>query len=440
MDQHANKPLEEVVEQWASIHKPAFRITVGVFFSLAILTVVGRAVIRLKTRRTLALDDYLLFAGAAFLCGATGLLYSIVDTLYLAVAVQKDQSTIFLLTPDQFTNLIENAVQENHAFLMVAWTATFLVKFSFLAFFKQLIWQVSGIRIYYWTVVVITGLSWAFLVAEPFILCPYFGVDSSKLNEQFFPPAVLSIREVMAAYNETTAVKCFDHSRDKLYIGLTGFITGLDALTDIMIVSIPIIILRRSTMKLVQKCALGSFLCLSLVMVCIAVIRASKINGASGVDVPWEFFWQYMEACVAVLMGSLTVFRSVLVAQRNKSSAGDGERKAGGVRRPIMSYLYRRRQRSSGQRVSGDEDLESQRGYGLPQIPGGTVTGLRTYIRRHNRDSALATQQKLNTKRTSISQIDTLVGEEDGVYLIDGQQHGYKQEKVQSQQNMGSRH
>ncbi|KAK8116330.1 Integral membrane protein [Apiospora sp. TS-2023a] len=145
---------------------------------------------------------------------------------------------------------------------------------------------------------------------------------------------------------------------------MTGLVTGLDALSDVLIASIPIIVLHRAKIRTRQKISLGVFLCLNLVMVCLAITRASKINGAAGVDVPWEFFWQFMEASVAVLMGSLTVFRTLLTS---KTGAPDERRKlAGGPMAPCAS-------------CSRD---------GLPEVPSATMTGLWTFIQRNNCDTS----------------------------------------------------
>jgi hypothetical protein len=156
--------------------------TVGVFFSLSILSILARAGIRLRTRRALSLDDYLLFAAAVFLSGGTGLMYTILDNLYLATAIQLDPTIVFRVDSARLTHLLMTATQQNHAFLILAWTTTFLVKFSFLAFFRQLIWNVTGIRRYYWVVVGVTVVSWLFLISEPFILCSDFGLESSMLH------------------------------------------------------------------------------------------------------------------------------------------------------------------------------------------------------------------------------------------------------------------
>ena len=126
----------------------------------------------------MSLDDYLLFGAAVFLSAATGLMYNICDNLYLSTAIRLDQTIVFRLGSDRLNALVNTAVQTNHSFLILAWTATFLVKFSFLAFFRQLIWNVAGIRRYYWAVVGLTALTWMFLITEPFILCSQFGFES----------------------------------------------------------------------------------------------------------------------------------------------------------------------------------------------------------------------------------------------------------------------
>ncbi|KAK8116331.1 hypothetical protein PG984_012833 [Apiospora sp. TS-2023a] len=56
-----SQPLDKVVNDWASIKKPAFKAVVGASFGLAILSVFARAWIRFKTRRRISLDDYFLF-------------------------------------------------------------------------------------------------------------------------------------------------------------------------------------------------------------------------------------------------------------------------------------------------------------------------------------------------------------------------------------------
>lgn len=83
-------------------------------------------------------------------------------------------------------------------------------------------------------------------------------------------------------------------------------------------------------MKPRQKLGLGIFLCLSVMMMMIAIIRISgyRYNGiglSGSIDTTWAFFCLYLEACVAVIMASITAFRSLFIRggsrtiERNKT-------------------------------------------------------------------------------------------------------------------------
>ncbi|VUC29378.1 unnamed protein product, partial [Clonostachys rosea] len=342
--------LAAKMDSLTRIKKLSWKVSVGVLFGISMASALARAAIRLKMRQGLWLDDYLLFFAALLLIANVGFMYYICDEIYLATVVRADSTLIFQLPAAELTHMIDHAVQENAATLILAWTATFFVKFSFLAFFKMLIRQVAGIKKYYWGIVIFTIFTWLFLICEPFILCPHFGIKS---------------------------LTCFDQSQNLLYVSMTGLITGLDVLTDVLIVTIPIFILRRVKLRLRQKIALGAFLCLSLMMAIMAIIRVSGITGVAGVDIPWTFFWQFTEASVAVLMGSLTAFRTLLVGHVGRNSE------------PKRSWPYSRYRvyKWGGRKVSADDETQE----GLPEVPGATMTGLRTFIRRNNRDPGLAT-------------------------------------------------
>lgn len=75
-------------------------------------------------------------------------------------------------------------------------------------------------------------------------------------------------------------------------------------------------------MALLTKIGLGVFLCLSFFMLACSIIRAAGMyNYRNGtLDVPWGVFWLHAEACIGVVMGSITVYRSVLVDSTSASS------------------------------------------------------------------------------------------------------------------------
>ena len=136
--------------------------------------------IRIRARRNLYLDDYVVLAGVMCLCAATGLLYHYCDYYFLSGALKRDPALFVHLTPAQLKNLLKISTTYIHAFLAFIWTTIFAVKFSFLIFFKKLIERVTKIQTYYWIVVAITLISWPFLVVEPLILCHYFGAEARK--------------------------------------------------------------------------------------------------------------------------------------------------------------------------------------------------------------------------------------------------------------------
>lgn len=139
--------------------------------------------IRIKSRRGISLDDYFLLFGLTCLTGATVLLLKYTRLLYMTEAVRLLQTganipVIFTLEDIVVMADVSKVVD---AFVCLTWTATFAVKASFLALFRVLIRRISRrITIYYWIVVGCTAVTWAFMMAESFIFCSIFGLESSK--------------------------------------------------------------------------------------------------------------------------------------------------------------------------------------------------------------------------------------------------------------------
>ena len=88
-------------------------------------------------------------------------------------------------------------------------------------------------------------------------------------------------------------------------------------LTLAQVLMIPISLLWRVQMKTRQKLGWATFLCLSICMIVVAIIRVSGLYYHGTIDNTWIFLWQQVESCVAVTMLSLTAFRSVFIAGRS---------------------------------------------------------------------------------------------------------------------------
>lgn len=142
-----------------------------------------------------------------------------------------------------------------------------------------------------------------------------------------------------------------------------------------LVVSIPIFILHRSRIQLRQKLAVGTFLCLSIVMVAISITRSAKIQGPPGVpeDVTWMLFWVYSESAIAILMVSLTAFRTVFNLKKEEESRKER------LKKPPTYRQYENYERKQ------EKDVEAATMQGLPEIPSATLQGVDAFIRWNGR-------------------------------------------------------
>lgn len=115
-------------------------------------------------------------------------------------------------------------------------------------------------------------------------------------------------------------------------------------------------------MKPSQKLGLAAFLCLSICMVIMEIIRVSGIHFRGKIDNTWVFMWQHVEACTAVTMLSLTAFRSIFIAPK----PGFNNKKAS----PWVPSTGRLRRKCEKTRDGNHLRLID------PDIPSATLTGL----------------------------------------------------------------
>lgn len=134
----------------------------------------------MSSLRRPTLDDYLVFFSTLCLIAATGVFFADFEYLYLSQALFMDPLIVLKTPAPKLIRATQLHLPYLNAYLSLLWTATFAVKFSFLAFFRQLLQSVSNMRTYYWIVVAFTTVSWIFVIGEPFILCHYFGADWSR--------------------------------------------------------------------------------------------------------------------------------------------------------------------------------------------------------------------------------------------------------------------
>ena len=138
--------------------------------------------------------------------------------------------------------------------------------------------------------------------------------------------------------------------------------------------------------RLAQKLALACSLCLTVVVIVFTVTRASGLEWRDKLDVLWEIYFQIVAAEAGLILVSMTAFRALFVSrpsgQNQRSPPGYPFwmkskvtlRKVLDPRRWISNYSKDRFGEKKQDAASDDCDN------GLPSIPGGTMTGMRTFI------------------------------------------------------------
>lgn len=145
-----------------------FQISIAIFFALALLSVCSRLMIRVATRKSLLLDDYLVILAAIALCVATGILFKMLDMTYLVQALNQD----FVTSSASEADSPRSFMQWSQIYYPLMWLVIFLIKFAFLAFFYRLIWNRSRwLTIYFWGITALIAGFWVFMCLSVVITC-----------------------------------------------------------------------------------------------------------------------------------------------------------------------------------------------------------------------------------------------------------------------------
>lgn len=353
----------------------------GILFGFSLITATIRTVVRFQTQRRLMVDDFMLMFGCLTLSASQIILYLMMEDIYWGEALILDSSpqtyALAIEDPKAFYHRILKYQQMSFSFTTLTWTTIFVVKFCFLLFFQQMIIRMERLMLAWKMVFGITLGCWAFCTCGIFISCPHFGLEACK-------SAILlrSILRFLNWLNCSGVRRRFWFHQEPRYRCHRNYFRHCVRLTQWAklinhpagfwlqhtVISIPVLLLWKVRIKSQQKIFLGIFLCLSICMIMIAIIKVSGLRiRKSQIDVQWEVFWQDVEATVAVIMVSITAFRS-MIGMKTLKAREKRQRSWYSYRRKLLARNFRK--------VSKDEtDIEQ-----LPSIPRATLTGMRTFI------------------------------------------------------------
>ena len=164
------------------------------------------------------------------------------------------------------------------------------------------------------------------------------------------------------------------------------------------IILIPVLLLRESLLSLTHKLRILTFLCLNVFQIGICLGRSigsgfRDREGRVKFGIVYTFLLIHVEASVAVIMSGVTAFRTVFAARLR---ARERERRSTRPRsssfyQNIFSWLKGSREKATGP-TSGNMKKDNRALLAGPPT-GGTLRGLKTFIRRHEREPGHTTAE-----------------------------------------------
>ncbi|EFQ97077.1 hypothetical protein MGYG_00120 [Nannizzia gypsea CBS 118893] len=258
-------------------------------FGLATVLLASRFAIRLRLHRRLFWDDVL--AGLAYisLLGHNILATIAVPTVYLLLHLYENNQG--LLMPgllEKFDMMTKLVFASNFCFRC----CIYLVKASLLALLWRLFRSLPAFRRVWWAITIVTIMGFLASVILPPVACP-----------------------------SVSALGCLSAKTLKLE-AISMYVTTIcDVLTDILIMSVPVAFVLKSSLPRSQKLGLVGLFLLGLAVVVMAILRNLETDGKSKHPPPsWLLFWSAMEATVAVMVSCFASYKS-LFTSHSRSTA-----------------------------------------------------------------------------------------------------------------------
>ncbi|KAF2260533.1 hypothetical protein CC78DRAFT_584668 [Lojkania enalia] len=263
-----------------SISFRRFEISIWVFSSIAALFVASRFIIRIYTKGQLMVNDYFLILALPALFVAAGLLQTVLHDLY------DEQAAGIWMDPNESPQPKILAPRLTASMEML-WLTIYCVKFCFLAQFKfhkpPYAYISPYFTRYYWVAIGTCGAAFLFTLIQPIVLC------SNAEHCRYF-------QSTNTGAWETT-------------------ITAVDIATDLLVISIPILLIYMANFTKSYTIINATFKGLSMFAIAIAATRLALQYSTDLHRIKYIslLFWLFVEAAVALIMASISSYRTVVL-------------------------------------------------------------------------------------------------------------------------------
>ncbi|KAJ6145437.1 hypothetical protein N7470_009332 [Penicillium chermesinum] len=321
---------QQIPSQASNISHSTFAGITWTFAALTTASLCFRLYVQVTTFRRLYIDDFLVLLAWAIIF-ATTIIWEVVSRpLYdheLTSLGKEKLTENFLHRYETFTRFVG-------PFEILFYSGLWAVKLSFLAFFYRLCLQVKSMRIW-----------WIF------VLCFTISVYIISIGDIQYSCSFGSIEEMFLLDNVHYQNRTF-------WANAAG-----DVISDIMILSIPILTLYNAQISLHKKVILLGMYSVTIIIMAIAIVRVATTLDDQ-INIAWLCFWSFIEVYAAIIVSCVASGRQLFVtrAQSLRGRNIPGNPSGSSLRTPIRLHL------PSQRNFSADIDSTNSEAMMLPSL------------------------------------------------------------------------
>ncbi|KAL4924159.1 uncharacterized protein BDV17DRAFT_221655 [Aspergillus undulatus] len=277
------------------VSQPVFLALQWTFTALSALFLVFRLTVRFRMNGRFLLDDFLVFVAWSLHLATTITWQVKSDTIYLFYAVNAGTVQWTPDLADRFNDLFRVLGVVSIMFYLGLWS----IKMSFLVFFYRLGSRVKSHRIWWWVVFGFTVALGILSVADGNYKCCFngWGFIIANCTNPYY-----SAWSMRVYYTNCAA----------------------DVVSDILILTIPVLIVWRARITLGKKIVLMAVFSATLVDITIAIIRVAVVDLTQLIDNgSWVYFWWSIEAGTAIIIACTAAFRQLFITTQNQHLFGN---------------------------------------------------------------------------------------------------------------------
>ncbi|EKV21494.1 efflux pump antibiotic resistance protein [Penicillium digitatum] len=284
--------MAEFDDQHNRVPESVFLGVLWALTGLSFMSVVFRLYAQVTSFRRLFIDDLLVFLAWVIILTAAVIWQVKGRVLYELYAISAGTKPFNL----EFLPKYNTFMRYNAPFQILFYSALFCVKFSFMALFYRISAKVKSLRIWWFMVFFCTASVYIASVADVEYKCSFGGLE--YLMTQCPQPYHIHYENRM------------------FWANCAG-----DVITDLMILSIPFLVLWKTRISLRKKLIMLSIFSATIFIMVTAVLRvAVGMNYERQMNIDWLCFWSFIEVDVAIIVSCVASLRQLFVVSQNQSS------------------------------------------------------------------------------------------------------------------------